>query len=186
MDCPPSSSSRAPRARKSSWGSSSASTRPPERLPLDGLKSSNGGSPRRRQELERQEPAVEGGRRGNAHPRLRYHNRPPRFPPSRGKHRLGRRAWRHRRRRRRGRRQEGGPDCEQRAGDGSRDPLRESPPLRPGWEPPARRRRGSRSTFPSKRSPPNTALGPSRIRKTGVIAVGHAQLGGSSWRHRSS
>jgi hypothetical protein len=80
----------------------------------------------------------------------------------------------------------GGPDCEQRAGDGSRGPLRESPPLRPGREPPARRRRGSRSTFPSKRYPPNAALGPSRIRKTGVIAVGHAQLGGSSWRHRSS
>lgn len=36
-----------------------------------------------------------------------------------------------------------------------------------------RRRRGSWSTFPSKRYPANVALGPSRIRETGAIAVDH-------------
>ena len=45
---------------------------------------------------------------------------------------------------------------------------------------------GESVDLPLEALPPNTVLGPSRIRKTGVIAVGHAQLGGSSWRHRSS
>jgi len=132
--------------------------------------------------------------------RPRSHGKLPPLPPGQGRHRRHRRRrcrhrrCRHRRcRHRRRRRKEGGPQCQQRAGDGGRGPLRKASPLRPGWEPRNRpgwkprmcRRIRSRSSFPLERSPrpPRCGLpGSGRtgvafpdLREDGVIAVGRVQ-----------